>query len=302
MENLIANSDASKQEGSAAPLSENDEGILERRMVWLFGAPRSGTTWLATQLLAHPDNVTWNEPFIGYHLGALTDLFGANPDPDWYGGPYFFSPHHKDTWAPLLRKLILARTFAQVQTLTQNVIIKEPNGIGGAPLIISCLPNSKIIFLLRDGRDVIESLIDAHSPNSWNKHLARKPLTTRKQRLEAIAHYAEFWKTAITAMWKAFHDHSADLRLLLRYQELKANTPQELKRIYSFLNISIPDDDVQRKADQYSFERIPSSEKGPGKFNRAATTGGWRSSFSKGEQKLMNSIMGEALQQTGFAL
>ena len=48
-------------------LTNEQENILEKNMVWIFAPPRSGTTWLGSQLLVHPKNIIWFEPWIGFH-------------------------------------------------------------------------------------------------------------------------------------------------------------------------------------------------------------------------------------------
>jgi hypothetical protein len=282
------------------PLSEEDEDRLERKMVWVFAAPRSGTTWLATQLLAHPETVVWDEPLIGYHLGAIAELFGETKDEQCDREAYFFSPRHKTNWSWALRRLILCRTYSQAQTVTKHVIIKEPNGAAGAPLLMDCLPNAKVILLLRDGRDVIESLVDAHRPGSWNPELSKRPLLTKDSRLETIRKYAGAWNVVMKAMWDAYHGHDPGLRLLVRYHELRKETLRELRRVYQFLNIRIGEDELRQLVSRHDFERLPREERGPGKFTRAATTGGWRTSFSPDEQEAMNSLLGETLRELGY--
>jgi len=54
-------------------LSTEEESILEKNLVWVFGSHRSGTSWLAKNLLKH-NTFLWNEPMIGLHLGI------SNPD------------------------------------------------------------------------------------------------------------------------------------------------------------------------------------------------------------------------------
>jgi len=49
-------------------LSEGQEGELEKNLVWIIGPPRSGTTWLGTQLLSFQTK-SMNEPQLGLHLG-----------------------------------------------------------------------------------------------------------------------------------------------------------------------------------------------------------------------------------------
>jgi len=54
------------------------------------------------------------------------------------------------------------------------------------------------------------------------------------------------------------------------------------------------------KIEIHDFKNIPDSQKGEGKFYRTATTGEWRDNFSKEEQELMNSIVGDTLKQMGY--
>ena len=129
-------------------LSKEEELLLETQMVWIFGTIRSGTTWLGGQLLNHHSLIYWHEPYIGDHLKTIND-WPLNPH-------YFFAKNHKPNWLPILRKLLLARTFSQTNTLSMKIIVKEPNGSGGANILLECLPKSQLIFLLRDGRDVVD--------------------------------------------------------------------------------------------------------------------------------------------------
>ena len=47
------------------------------------------------------------------------------------------------------------------------MVIKEVNGSHGADLVMSLFPRSKMIFLVRDGRDVLDSLLDANKEGGW---------------------------------------------------------------------------------------------------------------------------------------
>jgi len=273
------------------PLTEEKENILEKKLVWVFGSPRSGTTWFALQLLKHKANVHWDEPFIGWHLDANREFQRER-------GDYFFSDRHKKNWLPALRKLILARAYSHAQTVQLNVIIKEPNGSCGADRIIECVPNSKMIFVLRDGRDVVDSLIDAHRPDSWHKRL--KPLLTQEMREEKIKQHSKMWKKIVEIVIQVYNNHPPELRHMLKYEELKKDTFTELKKMYEFLGISIEDEEIQKIVDKYQFDKIPDSEKGPGKFIRIATPGAWKDHFNEKEQDLMHSIMSKTLQKWGY--
>jgi len=53
--------------GKIVELSMDQESIFEKNIVWLFGSPRGGTTWVALQLLSYQTNSV-NEPHIEEHL------------------------------------------------------------------------------------------------------------------------------------------------------------------------------------------------------------------------------------------
>jgi len=52
-------------------LSSEEELILEKNLVWIFADRRSGTTWLALELLSHNTKIM-DEPLIGLHLGKFS--------------------------------------------------------------------------------------------------------------------------------------------------------------------------------------------------------------------------------------
>ena len=91
-----------------------------------------------------------------------------------------------------------------------------------------------------------------------------------------------------------------NLKLLVKYENLKENTLSELKEIYSFLNSNISENEIKKLIEIYDFEKKLDFEKGPGKFYRSAKTGGWRDNFDSAEQKTMNSIMEKTLEKFGY--
>lgn len=129
-------------------LTCDEELMLEKNIVWIFGFYRSGTTWLGTQLLSH-NTLIMHEPGITEHLGVHweTKYEVVRRFDRFYNEPnYFFSKRYENVWKYYLRKLILHRIYYQFFDLTHKIIIKEPSLVGGFDIISSCLPNSKIIL------------------------------------------------------------------------------------------------------------------------------------------------------------
>jgi len=283
-------------------LDDKQENTFEKNLVWLFGSARGGTTWVATQLLSFQNNII-NEPHIDEHMGVrageIHERIARRIDVNSEYDDYFFSKKYKKTWMFFLRKLILNRFFAQTQNLERKTIIKELDTWGTADIIAECTKNSRIIILLRDGRDVIDSLVDARRKEGFmTKERNMTPLPGGRPVF--IKNHSKLWVSRTEKFLQAFENHSKDLRYMVKYEDLLFDTFTELKKLYRFIDVEISDDKIRKIIEKYSFKNIPSNEKGSGKFTRSATPGKWKENFSEEEQTLMNEIMGPMLKNFDY--
>jgi len=216
---------------------------------------------------------------------------------------YFFSDQTKNIWKYFLRKLIINRIYSQFPNFSDKIIIKEPLEKGGSDIISECLPNSKIVLLIRDGRDVIDSKIDAiKEKESWGtKELGINPLNPA-HRLDFIKRNSNMWVEFAEDLLRTSYIHSKNLQIWIKYEELRKKTVEELKKIYDFLQIDIKNNELENLVSKFSFENIPPEAKGEGKFTRYATPGKWKENFNEDEKILMNSIMGKTLKQAGYEI
>ncbi len=296
-------------------LTDEQESILEKNIVWLFGSPRGGTSWVALQLLSYNTN-SINEPHIDEHLAIrapeIHERFVRRIDNPQKSSEYFFSDKYKGIWNFYLRKLLLNRFYVQSHDLSRQTIVKEVCQFGSADIITECLPNSKMIILLRDGRDQIDSLLNARSKKGWMTKKGLQPITSTgvKQNYEGfqpppprnvfIKNHSKSWVIRYENFLKAYNNHSAKLHYKVKYEDLLKNTYDELKKLYNFLQIDITDEKLNDLISKYSFEKIPEDKKGDGKFARSATPGEWRENFTEKEKKIMNETMGEMLNKLGY--
>jgi len=286
-------------------LSQEEEDILEKNIVWLFGPRRSGTTWLGKQLLSYNTHYM-HEPDITAHFEMLmnpnAEKLERRIDSKKKIDSYFFSEKYKKTWTYYLGKLIIHRIFAQIQDNSKKIIVKEPSSLlDASDIIAEATPNSKKIILLRDGRDVIDSLLDARQKKGWLVK-NQKVLLTNEQRPSFISHRAKLWVHQTEILMKTYENTSPNLRIIVRYEILRKNTVEELEKIYKFLDIDISIEEIKNLVEKYKFENIPSEEKGEGKFYRSASPDKWKESFSKEEVDVMNQIMGNTLKNNGYEL
>jgi sulfotransferase family protein len=288
---------------------------LEERIVWLFGSPRTGSTWLLSILGAHERTVAMDEPNIGMHLAPfMQDVFGA-PAESFPPGTllvnharednrhYFFARQHERAWRPELRRMLLARFGSQLGARRRDglCVIKEPNGSQAADVVLSTLPRSRLVFLIRDGRDVLDSQLDAAQRGSWlSRSFGGGVEMGRRERLDFLRTWAHKWLVRTEVVDKAYREHDPERRLLLRYEDLRTDTLTNAKRLFEWLDLEIEPDALEEIVASRAFERIPERHRGTGEFARAATPGLWHKSFSEEEQDAVESIIGPKLAELGY--
>ena len=278
-------------------LTPEQELTLEKNITWLFGAARSGTTWLALELLSY-DTKRISEPRLETHLSVPSGIkdfrYIDNPQKN---PSYFFADDYKKSWMFFLRKLILNRIYSEIQTIDKKIIIKELTTFGASDIISESLENSKIIILLRDGRDVVDSAVEATSEGGF---MTKKLDLNKQNRSAKIIGNSQVWAMATKNLLKTYDMKPKDLRYKIKYEDLRKNTIEELEKIYKFLEIDISKHQLQKIVTKFTFENLPPEQKGPGKFARSASPGKWRDNFSEEEKKVLEKIMGPLLRILGY--
>jgi hypothetical protein len=232
---------------------------------------------------------------------TLNETRGEDPS-------YFFSEQFSGAWRPALRALILTRFAAQVSAFHDAhgggelpVVIKEPNGSYGAELLASLLPGSRLIFLLRDPRDVVDSLIDAMTPGGWLADAPYMPtLATPEDRLAFARTEARSWLERTQAVRRAYEAHAADRRYRLRYEDLREEPERTLAALLDWMGHPRSAGAIAAAGEANSFERIPEAERGRGKVRRTATPGLWRERLDDREVAAVREIAGDLMDDLGY--
>lgn len=281
----------------------------------MVGSPRSGTTWLLNVLRSHDGVIGIDEPIIGMHLAILsTDAFSK---PAWsytsedkrvneslaQRPDYFFSDQYEPVWRPLLRAMILERYDAQVRSVdpdgTAICAIKEPNGSQGADILSATLPNSRLLWVARDGRDVVDSEVDAAGESGWvTKEFGGGMAWTPERRLDFVRERAYRWEWRYEIVRAAYEQHEPRLRLRVRYEDLLADPASGMDKILAWMGAGVEAD--RGVIERLSFDAMPEEIRGPGRFVRAATPGLWRQNLSAAEQEVLNRVCGEGLAYLGY--
>ena len=287
--------------------------------MWVFGSPRSGSTWLLRVLGDHDSIVPVNEPMLGWYLGPfLSDLpgFGSTAldsrnftlrQVQDEKPSQFFAGEFEHAWRPALGRMMRERFAAHVQRYPPGngaeralVLIKEPNGSQSADIIMSALPRARFLFLLRDGRDVVDSDLAAHMPGAWvTKEFPGAQGLSDAERLPFVVQSARkwLWRTEVTQ--RAYDAHPGP-KLTMRYEDLLADPRAHMRALLDWLALDMPDAELEATLDRHAFENVPAERRGSLEFFRAASPGLWRENLTAEEQAAMEDVIGPKLRELGY--
>jgi hypothetical protein len=273
-------------------------GVRPENIVWIFGTGRSGSTWLGSMMGGLDGCAMWNEPLVGNLFGNFHYFRVGGRKP---GRQYILGEPYKETWLGPMRDLVLGGAAARFPELMEGgyLIIKEPNGSIGSPLLMEALPESCMIFLIRDPRDVVASSMDARSEGSWLQERREARRRTSKPdrnpnvyvRMRANSYVQQIEKTG-----QAYRAHDGH-KVMVRYEDLRADTLETMKRIYAALEIPVKEAELARSVEKNSWENIPEQEKGEGKKLRKAKPGGWKEDLTARQVEIVEEITAPLLNE-----
>ena len=287
------------RETSARPAAQRGGHLRPENIVWIFGSGRSGSTWLSSMMGDIKGHALWGEPWVGALFGNFYYTSGEGR----YKNPQFILGRHRETWLRSIRNLVLDAAAVNFPNLSENqyLIIKEPNGSIGAPLLMEALAESRMVLLIRDPRDVVASSIDARSEGGWH-YERNKGRTQRKQRvptkesIDFAQSRAQQYLRGMGNAKKAYDAHKGP-KSLVRYEELRTDTLDTMKRMYMELGVSVNEEQLARVVEEHSWENIPEEKKGDGKFYRKAKPGGWRDDLTPGQAEVIERVTAPLLKE-----
>jgi len=252
-----------------------------------------------------------DESYLPLHLVPIDHTV---PDGEYFergvraGDPhYFFAKRYLDELKPELRDLMMRGLIRQLDELGQRtdprwIVIKEPNGSHATDSIMSLFPESRLLFLVRDGRDVIDSLIDAMLARDswWQQSQGSDEPRIVNERMAFIRHHANLWLQRTVSTQRAFAALPDEQRIQVGYEALLDDTIVGFSRMLDWLGMDVQPDAVRAAVEKRAFSAIPADKKGPGKRARSANPGQWRERLRPGEIELVEKIMGPKLRELGY--
>lgn len=292
---------------------------------FLIAAPRSGTTWMSTMLNAHPKVYCVERRLFGNYADFVNDEGVKTPrlrvTLDKYVNSLLLHhglPHKRQ------KKLVNAFIRAlQKQELKysgkKHLVDKITPYLNTSEDVIRQIsyhfPKSKIIYLVRDGRDVLTSGVF----HWFNKQKADETLSDfeliRRQHFSGdtskpldrffqdkeIAQWANEWAQPLRTIESAQQAHEVKI---VAYEDLLHDTKKALKDCLDFLNIKASDTDLEECVEKASFKnmsdgRVRGEADAKGHV-RKGIAGDWKNYFTKADAKLFDSIAGDLLVKFGY--
>lgn len=305
------------------PVASGFQPRLQPLMLTTMG--RAGTTWTMRLLSEHPRIVVhrwhpyelrtarywWHsfkvlsEPRDPYH-SAQADKFQTDRDRvgkhPFYPEPIAVTPGLGE-WIGRTYVERLCRFYQEMAEQTYELIGRaqdQPDAVYFAEkhradtlpwLVWELYPRAKEIFLVRDFRDVLSSMLAFNVKRGFRafgpEHIATDEEFARYLRTTTIRQLARSWPKR------------QDRAHLVRYEDLITDTPSTLRGMLRYLELD--DDDatvagmIERASEENEDSRRHRTSAGPG-----ASLGRWQQSLTPSVQAVATEAYADVLQQFGY--
>jgi hypothetical protein len=283
---------------------------------FVLSAPRSGSTWLSTALNQHPEVFATEHRLFGQFCELWKNNDGStSPRITFDSYAKAFSVHYfyqqlgmdESQFIDGFQKSFVNYivNFAKRKSGKRIVIDKITPYPGTATFVVQQIrklfPDSKIIQLVRDGRDVLTSgtydwlLKDAEGTDRYRFYVQSEPGMKLDRFFDdvVIEKWANNWRETIDA----FDQSGADTQVT--YERMKENLAAELQSILRTVGAN-----EKQVATDASFAKMSGRKAGdasdPTAKARKGIVGDWKNHFTKADGELFDSICGSCLIDMGY--
>lgn len=269
----------------------------EKKIVFLVGAGRSGTTWLQLLLYQHSNIATAQETHLFSQYLSLFERSWKrhNDTPRKIGLPGTLS---REEFDKLLRSCAM-RVFASISSKkehTKVVVEKTPNHIRYSAFILRLFPDAYFLHMIRDPRSVVSSMKAAGSSWGWR--------------------WAPINSTDAATSWARDVRVGRQIPLAtgrykeVFYEKLLSDGPSQLQEIFEWLELDVDHAFCKEAISACSINNLKDSaahvrapwaiDKEPSNFYRQGLIDSWRTELSRSELRIVEYIAGELMSDFGY--
>ena len=267
--------------------------LKENKFIFIIGAPRSGTTWLHSMIASHPQVAATKNieiKFMNHYIGPLVSA--------WENHKYRIDQGHWVSGLPAIWDTNRFNEFIEYfsnkvyQTiLTENpnathILDKHPGYSYCVETINRIFPKSKFIHIIRDGREVVVSMLSAKKRIGFGS--------------DQIISASKEWKSCIE---KARHamDYGEERYLEITYELLKTNGISTLADVFKFCELAYDDNLIHNilSANDYKKNPVASPNKRIDDI-RDRKDEIWRRELTLRQRFLFDKVAGRYLHDLGY--
>jgi hypothetical protein len=245
-----------------------------QNIIFITSLPKSGSTWLSNML----------SDIDGFDLFAPSKWNTYITD-KWDDSRWDLT---NDIFTEFNKKLAVIRGHTLATEMNLQVLNDS---------------NIKYIIGVRDPRDklISEYYYSRNFPGHWAHDLA-----INKSLSEFISYKlesGEFDKETINWLRNWLLNRNENKSIIVRYEDLLADTIGTFNNILKFLDIRINDDKIDYIVDKHSFKNVSGRDRGESdnkQFVRKGVSGEWKSIFTNEQKELFNNIGEDVIKNLNY--
>lgn len=325
---LLKGEPQKKPRGLIPPITAEEiaeiKQFFPRDKFFIFGHARSGTTLLMRLVRLHPEVHCNYQAHFFTRRPLLKSLVNTPEAEEWLARKSNRWNHGRDLSAVMLRAaadFIMEREAAMEGKRIVGDKSPLSNILGQAVReMASIYPDAKLLYIVRDGRDVLisERFRNFVEESKFLGAEDRRILEELRKDQDAFAvgrrslftepfvrRMAGAWATDLSEVEAEGSRLYADRLFTLRYEDLLGNPMEELVRAWGFLGAE-PTQNPSEAAVRAEMASNPDEEwqsrrnEDIASFLSKGQAGNWRTLFTPSDKQLFKEIAGEALVKWGY--
>lgn len=272
--------------------SPKNRNILEKKFIIILGAPRSGTSWLNNILADHPviAGLRGELKTFNFYVKPIVEAWSKEQNAieqgfSKQGHPSIMSRNDLDDFILWFLNDTYSKVLEKNPKAT-HILDKHPGYSIAIEEILHYIPHAKIIHLIRDGRDVVPSMISAKERIGFGEGTV----------LNAI----KSWKRSILACQQGKNKHPNNF-LDVKYEELRNAGRDLIPKIFDFCELDCDDKMIDEIIENNRYDKNAVSRPDPQYEElREKRIPVWKVKLSVWERYQIHTQAGGLLQELGY--